>query len=323
MQLRRDVYEQYVHTLRLAYRINDPTLAWRADLVPPYERLSACSREDMVKLVSESSKERLTRVSETAADLILEDVSHRELDFGDVKIQVPLNTRQGVEWYSQSPLDNFDFTKERALGLLTGAKTVYDFGGHHGVWAAYYALNGGRDARVYSFEPSIINIEVSSLLFLMNNIHNVVTVAAAVGNKTEYGEASGGAQSGMLVDWPPNGFPVVDVMAIAWSKADFLKMDIEGFEYDLLTRHPWLFDVATNLHIELHIPHLEGRGLDYQRVMDVIPFDTFDIWEIGHGGGDLSQWPLVTRKTPLAGFCSLMMRRKGEGGPSTAVDAGV
>jgi hypothetical protein len=62
--------------------------------------------------------------------------------------------------------------------------------------------------------------------------------------------------------------------------------------------------LAENIHLELHIPHLERRGLDYRDVTAVLPFEEFEIHN--SEGGDLQ---LVTRDTALSGYCSLMMRR--------------
>jgi FkbM family methyltransferase len=227
------------------------------------------------------------------------------LTFGDVTILIPILNQQGIEWYAQAALDNYDFTVEKNMGLLDGARIVYDFGGHHGVWAAYYANVVGEGGVVYSYEPSILNVEVSSLLFLINGLSNVVNTATAVGTHTHHGSGPSDASKGMLIDFVSDDIRVIDVRSVAWHKADFLKMDIEGFEYDLLTECPWIFDLATNMHIELHIPHLERRSLDYRDVTRLLPFDKFEVHNSHYGTLDV-----VTADTPLSGYCSLMMKRR-------------
>lgn len=295
-------YRQYVHTLASLHRQYGVADAETRATVPTLATLKAAPDKERLELLAASIRARLTRISPKLAEQLLAEPWLRHLTFGDIAFSVPIINEQGVEWYGSAPPENFDFTIERSIGLLDEARVVYDFGGHHGVWAAYYARVVGDGGFVYSFEPSVINVEVSALLFLLNGISNVVNIGAAVGTMTDHDGAEG-SSAGMLVDFVEQ-MRVIDVRSLAWRYGDFMKMDIEGFEYDLLTRFPWLFDLATHIHLELHIPHLERRGLDYRDVTALLPFEQFEIHN--SEGGVLE---LVTRDTPLSGYCSLMMRR--------------
>jgi FkbM family methyltransferase len=295
-------YRQYVHTLVSVYRQYGVADERTRDLVVPFETLQAASDDERLALLAESTRARLELISPALTEKLIETPVVRLLTFGDIQFYVPIINEQGVEWYGSAPVENFDFTVERSMGLLDDAKVIYDFGGHHGVWAAYYSRIVGEGGFVYTFEPSVINLEVSALLFLINGISNVVNIGAAVGTSTDH-DGSKDSSAGMLVDFVEE-MRVIDIRSLAWRYGDFMKMDIEGFEYDLLTRFPWLFELAENIHLELHIPHLERRGLDYRDVTAVLPFEEFEIHN--SEGGDLQ---LVTRDTALSGYCSLMMRR--------------
>lgn len=301
MQLR--AYRQYVHTLAAAYRqYGQPDDGIRGT-VPSLDALRQLPPGEQVAVLAAAGRERLGTLNATLAEGLLAEPRLRWLQFEDVSLAIPIINQQGEEWYGAAPPSNFDFMIERRLGLLDDARVVYDFGGHHGVWAAYYAKVVGSGGFVYSFEPSIINVEVSALLFLVNGIDNVVNIATAVGTSTDL-DGSGDSSTGMLVDFVDQ-MRVIDVRALTWRHADFMKMDIEGFEYDLLTRFPWLFDIANHIHLELHIPHLERRGLDYRDVLRVLPFEQFEILKTE---GDALH--PVDHDTPLSGYCSLMMRRR-------------
>jgi FkbM family methyltransferase len=295
-------YRQYVHTLVSVYRQYGVTDERARALIVPFEALGSASDEDRLSLLADSTRARLELISPTLTEKLIEKPVQRLLTFGDIEFYVPIINEQGVEWYGSAPMENFDFTVERSIGLLNDAKVIYDFGGHHGVWAAYYSKIVGEGGFVYTFEPSVINLEVSAMLFLINGISNAVNIGAAVGTMTDH-DGSKDSSVGMLVDFVEE-MRVIDIRSLTWRYGDFMKMDIEGFEYDLLTNFPWLFELAENIHLELHIPHLERRGLDYRDVTAVLPFDEFEIHN--SEGGDLQ---LVTRDTPLSGYCSLMMRR--------------
>jgi FkbM family methyltransferase len=299
-------YQQYVHTLGMAYRQYAVDQDKVAASIEPFSALESLTRAEVVTRIAERIRLRLDLLPEPLGHQIIETPFIRSITFDDITtILIPILNQQGIEWYSEAPHQNFDFTVERKLGLLDGAKVIYDFGGHHGVWAAYYAKTVGDNGYVYSYEPSILNVEISSLLFLINDLANVVNTATAVGTHTHHGVGASDASKGMLIDFVSDDIRVIDVRSIAWHKADFLKMDIEGFEYDLLTECPWIFDLATNMHIELHIPHLERRSLDYRDVTRLLPFDEFEV----HNSHGLSLEP-VTADTPLSGYCSLMMKRR-------------
>lgn len=295
-------YRQYAHTLVSLYRQYGVEDGDTRATVPELAALQAASDEERLQILMASTRERLQRRSPALVEQLLDSPRLRRLAFGEVSFLVPIVNEQGDEWYGSAPPENFDFTVERQLGLLNDARVIYDFGGHHGVWAAYYALVAAEGGVVYSFEPSVINIEVSAMLFLLNGISSVVSIGAAVGTMTDH-DGTKNSSDGMLVDFVDE-MRVIDIRSLTWRYGDFMKMDIEGFEYDLLTKSPWLFDMANHIHLELHIPHLERRGLDYRDVTAVLPFEKFEIHN--SEGGILQP---VTRETELSGYCSLMMKR--------------
>lgn len=308
-------YARYQHTLKMAYRqqgIRD------SEIMPTFAKLDEIahlSPEPMVAQLANGSRARLNMLPQPKGSMILDKTSVRKLECDSCEILIPLLNEQGVQWYGTSPLINFDFIVESQLGLLDDAKVIYDFGTHHGVWSAYYAKIAGSGGRVTCFEPSIINVEVSAMLFLINGIDTITNVGAAIGAGPDpaaalaygggFSEAPFAPSSGMIVDFLSGDMPVVDLRDAAWERADFLKMDIEGFEHDVITRNPWIFDLATNMHIEVHIPHMIDRGLNYRDIIDLIPFDQFTVLNYQH-----VKLAEIFHDTPLSGFCSLMMKRR-------------
>ena len=244
-------------------------------------------------------KARLTKVNPALLREFLDVPKFRTVFFNNREIHIPLLNRQAVEWYGDSNIFNFDCIVETFHGMHNGARTIYDVGGHQGVWAAYYSLLCGDRGRVYMFEPSIINVESSALLFLINGIENVVSIAFGVGEQTAIIKKPAPP---LLVDLVDHDIGLLRFDHIFWERADFIKIDIEGFEYELLKSFPKLFDFCSNIHLELHIPHLVSRGVDYREIYTSIPFDRVKV--VNYQFGQMKE---VTISDRLEGFCSLLI----------------
>lgn len=297
--MNRRCLDRYLHTLRMLYgsRGFDPVRL--NETLPTSKAVIGRDPEEVIERLFPSIRARLSAFAPAVAGELLPSPMHRSVELLDRRAVWPILNRQGLEWYHAVPIEGCDFRAESRLGLHQGARIYYDFGGHHGIWALYYAIAAGPTGRVYSFEPSILNVEVSALLLLVNGIENVVNIGMAIGPSAAVPSASD-----LLVDFVhQESLQFIGLREACWDRGDFMKIDIEGYEYDLLTREPWIYDVATHLHVELHIPHFERRGLDYRRVMETIPFDRFEVFN--HEAGSP-----VHADTPLEGFCSLMLRRR-------------
>ena len=139
-------------------------------------------------------------------------------------------------------------------------------------------------------------------MFLVNGINNVVSIPFGVGDKTALLRKQ---DAGLLIDFVDHNIGLLRFDHAFFEQADFIKIDIEGYEYEFIKSFPLLFQFCDNIHLELHIPHLQGRGLDYREIYKLIPFDQVNIINYQHGL--LRQ---VGGTDELDGFCSLLITRK-------------
>jgi FkbM family methyltransferase len=179
---------------------------------------------------------------------------------------------------------------------------IYDIGGHQGVWTLYYAGAVGPNGRVHMFEPSIINIECAALACFANGIENVtisgIGIADSAMTLSPYEE-------GLQVAGIGHKLNLLPLSQLIWHKPDFLKIDIEGYEYDLVKGTPHIFDMADNIHLELHIPFMQARGLDYREIYKMIPFDRFRVRTPHYG-----LFRDIGPNEELDGFLSVMLTRR-------------
>lgn len=298
------LYRSYKHSIRTAYHslgltqdVSDSGLGF-----VEYYQISNLEKEAIVEQLIHSIKSRLHMVSSKLLAEFLDRPQYRKIFFNNTELVIPLLNKQAVEWYGSSGIFNFDCIVESFVGMHANARAIYDIGGHQGVWAAYYSLLVGDAGRVYTFEPSIINIECSSLLFLINEIYNVVNIPFGIGDQTTILKKQ---ETGLLVDFVDHNIGLLRFDHAFFERADFIKIDIEGFEYEFIKSFRQIFQFCDNIHLELHIPHLQKRELNYRDIYELIPFEQVNVLNYQHG-----QLRQVGGSDQLDGFCSLLITRK-------------
>lgn len=259
---------------------------------------------DLFKLMFEGVFQRLSSID--CADSLLQSPFLKRFYFNNKEIHFPIINKQGKEWYELSAPFNYDFYIEAHLGLHHKAKVIYDIGAHQGLWSAYYATlpNELGSTSVYAFEPSIINYECSSLLFLLNKIYNVKNQCAAVGAETKICEFK---DANVLVDYIKHNVAFVSLNDLLLVPPDFIKIDIEGYEHELIMADKKLLGKVPCIHLELHIPLLNIKKLNYKDITATIPWGDCEVQN--YASGKLSPTFL---ETELDGFCSLFIKQKSE-----------
>ncbi len=131
---------------------------------------------------------------------------------------------------------------ERALvkDIISPGMTAVDIGANIGVYTAFLAKTVGQEGKVYAFEPSPSNF---NLLKKCNKNNNVVLIQAAVGNTT--GQTTLYISDKLNVDHrtyeTDEKRKKIDVSSyrlddyLRDEKVDFIKIDIQGFEYQALS----------------------------------------------------------------------------------------
>ena len=180
--------------------------------------------------------------------------------------------------------------------LIRPGMTVLDIGSHHGLYTLLASRRTGANGRVVAFEPSQRERRKLRLHLRLNRAENVHVEPVALG--AEAGEASfyrvDGDETGCnslrppAVQAPVSALRVkvarLDDYADALPKVDFVKMDVEGAELDvlrgaqrLLGRRPrplWLVEVSDlrtgpwGYRARRILEFLEERGYQW--------FDVFD-----------------------------------------------
>jgi FkbM family methyltransferase len=186
-------------------------------------------------------------------------------------MDIALINMQSKDWYgSETFLNTCDFLIPERLGVLNLCKSYLDLGAHQLIWSIYYAKTCPEN-KVVSVEPSAVNVLVGAFNSLLNHALSQITIIPfAVSSNDDFSRRSDGEK--MLVDFATQQIktiPLNDCLPISF---DFIKSDIEGYEYELLSDPQFcsLLRSASYSHFELHLGHLIKRGITLSNCIDVL-----------------------------------------------------
>jgi FkbM family methyltransferase len=129
--------------------------------------------------------------------------------------------------------------------LLPPGMQVLDVGANMGYFSLLAASLVGESGRVYSWEPSPSNVKMLLASQLANGFRNIEIVQAAAGSRSGLLNYFPNFSNGMVTEigqvQPEQAFAAETVMALRIddvlprdAKIDFVKIDVEGFEYEAL-----------------------------------------------------------------------------------------
>lgn len=218
------------------------------------------------------------------------DVSLDRLPFLPKKEFVIYKLRNGLKIKTRTSdidgriIDNTFLGEYQAQGFEIGQKdVVVDIGAHIGSFTLYAALKA-KSGKIYSFEPSSANFEILRQNVKMNKLSNIslqnLAVAGKTGSVKLYLPSASNCLSSLYIKQPE--FEIVSAVTLEKifsgnkiKHCDFLKIDCEGGEYDILMSAPlFVLDsidkIACEFHLDINpqvklqkmISYLSKKGLD-------------------------------------------------------------
>lgn len=180
-----------------------------------------------------------------------------------------------------------DYEKESFSFIRSKVKEgdiVLDIGGHIGLYATAFGQLVGKSGRVYSFEPTPSTRSVLSQTVSLNHLENIVSVqpeaiAKERGETTFYISDNLTDNSNSLVDFRDNqtsrGIKVplisIDDFATTIGHINFIKIDVEGAEYEaLLGAKNTLVNHKPTCILALHPKQIQSNGNSLADIWDVV-----------------------------------------------------
>ena len=172
------------------------------------------------------------------------------------------------------------------MNLDLGGKTIYDVGGYEGIFTIFFARAVGNTGRVITFEPNPENYGKLIENIRLNKFDNVVALSVGLGKREEkatlvfnpsafgFGSIEKEIKAIILLQKGAKSVEVeVDsidhlIMINNWPKPDFIKVDVEGLEMDvLLGARETIKEFRPKLLVEIHNGTVDWNIKNRQRVV--------------------------------------------------------
>jgi|GEM_PF-3508427 len=176
-------------------------------------------------------------------------------------------TRDGITLLSLKDFDPAPLMEEEIQSLSLG-ENVLDLGGNIGMVAIYMARKVGASGHVWVYEPDRKNQQLLQQHLEVNGVENVTLVPSGVWSEEgvlsffEGGTYTSSFVKTNYIEESPSQYemtqlPVVtldgEYLLRGWRRLDFVKMDIEGSEYEALKgAKRMLMELSPRLLIETH-----------------------------------------------------------------------
>ena len=175
------------------------------------------------------------------------------------------------KWYNPAEHQSFSEHTETARLIRPGDR-VLEIGSHHGFTAMLLSKLVGNAGFVLAVEPSPFNAIMTSAQVTLNRARNCHVIQAAASDRK--GRTKISTQSNSRVTDSDHGIEVptvrVDDLDAEFGPFDVLKVDVEGFEQQVLKGASALLSRLPRIMLELHSPYLSEFGSSIEGVLNML-----------------------------------------------------
>lgn len=162
--------------------------------------------------------------------------------------------------------------------VIRPGDVVFDCGAHHGYASILFSRWVGEGGTVYAFEPAPSNVAVIEKNVQLNALNNVKIELSALGAKA--GTALLSKESNAQIRPGSGGIdvPVVPIDDYEHLNPTVLKIDVEGFELEVMRGARQVLARMPRLAIEIHPEALSGYGGSVEELFESIDVDAYKFW---------------------------------------------
>lgn len=190
-----------------------------------------------------------------------------------------IGDRVGRDWYERECINNPIWLEMRFIKdhLIEQGDVVLECGGHHGCSAILLSNWVGVGGKVVTFEPFPANCDILERNIKLNGLKNVNLQRKAVGAECGIITISG---SSFSINSSGKGVEVNMTCLDEYEHLNptFLKIDVEGFEMQVLQGAKKILSKRPKLAIEIHTEFLSRYGASVNDLLRLINVENYKVW---------------------------------------------
>lgn len=216
--------------------------------------------------------------------------------FEDISFDFVIGDSEGQQWYDSSPQNQveplnpeFQFIKQ----LTQPGDIVFECGTHHGLTAMLLSKWVGNEGKIVSFEINQHNAAIARKNFELNKINNVILEEKGLGSQKSSQKIFNKSNSSVTpaniisLGWLKNfiyGTNEVEIIALDdYVKTQsilptFLKIDVEGYESEVLKGATEILKTLPKLEIEIHTEILSRYNTSVEEIFKLIDIESYQTW---------------------------------------------
>lgn len=203
----------------------------------------------------------------------------------------------GQEWYLPSASsDDSDLNQEMRFlkeKLIEPRDVIFECGTHHGWTTLLLSKWVGETGQVIGFEINSHNAQIAKQNMELNSISNVIieqkATGASAGKVRMFRKSNASVTPKNIISWGMIKnliYGVEDVEMISLDsyaqqkniKPTMLKIDVEGYEAEVLKGAKNILKSAPKLEIEIHTEVLSRQNTSVQEIFDLIDMSRYQCW---------------------------------------------
>lgn len=199
-----------------------------------------------------------------------------------------LGDRVGEMWFEGGgDTSEIDFLWEH---MVVPGDVIFECGAHHGELTVLFADGVGSEGKVIAFEPVPRNVKILQRQMELNGIKNAEIVHAAVGREPGEVRITDESNAQVSLKGPGLEVPVVRLDDYLHLKPTLLKIDVEGFEAELLKGAQQVLATKPKISLEIHTPSLGRYGTSTEEILELVGWKSYQWWRQFPGEDEVLPW---------------------------------
>jgi len=189
-----------------------------------------------------------------------------------------IGDRTASDWYDLDCSDpvwlEMGFIRDH---LIVPGDVVFECGGHQGCTAILMSEWVGPEGRVVTFEASPANADILERNVKQNGLRNVTVERMAVGSALGRVFIDGGSNASVSLSGTGREVELTCLDQYADLRPNLLKLDVEGFEVEVLRGANSILSTHPKLAIEIHA-ELPRYGSSVEELLSLIDVPCYNLW---------------------------------------------